>query len=225
MAEVTPHVGLDVHKQSISVAMLLPGSSKATQWQLRNDPGEVRRLARRLRREGREVVCAYEAGPCGYAVQRQLLGEGVAGQVVAASLIPRKPGDRIKTDRRDASKLAELLRAHAVRTWITALLPRSRTRRHTIRNCSFAPAGDWWDNPTMSTATADSKRRVVLPAAKPGDVFDIQTQGEGRLLLVRLERPEPGPRMSQSRSLEAIAAAPLQPKMTWESLKATTREP
>ena len=77
----------------------------------------------------------------------------------------------------------------------------------------------------MAISIADAKRRVVLPAAKPGDVFDIQSQGEGRLLLVRLERPEPGPRMSMARSLEAIAAAPLQPKMTWEALKATTREP
>jgi hypothetical protein len=92
-------------------------------------------------------------------------------------------------------------------------------------DADLAPPGDWWDNPTMTTATADAKRRVVLPAAKPGDVFDIQTQGEGRVLLVRLERPEPGSRMSKSRSLDAIAAAPLRPKMTWESLKATTREP
>ena len=77
----------------------------------------------------------------------------------------------------------------------------------------------------MATSTADAKRRVVLPAARPGDVFDIQTQGEGRLLLVRLERPEPGPGMSMARCLEAIAAIPLQPKMTWDSLKALTREP
>jgi transposase len=111
MVEATTHVGLDVHKQSISVAMLLPGSTKATQWEMRNDPGEVRHLVRRLRREGGEVLCAYEAGPCGYVLQRQLRREGVACQVVAASLIPRKPGERIKTDRRDARKLAELLRA------------------------------------------------------------------------------------------------------------------
>lgn len=77
----------------------------------------------------------------------------------------------------------------------------------------------------MAISTADAKRRVVLPAAKPGDVFDIQGQGEGRLLLVRLERPEPGPGMSLDRCLAAIAAAPLRPKMTWEVLKATTREP
>ncbi len=77
----------------------------------------------------------------------------------------------------------------------------------------------------MATSTVDAERRVVLPAAKPGDIFDIQGQGEGRLLLVRLERPEPGSRMSVDRCLEAIAAAPLRPRMTWDSLKAMTREP
>lgn len=113
MVEATTYVGLDVHKESISVAMLLPGSAKATQWEIRNETGEVRRLVRRLRRTagGGEVVCTYEAGPCGYVLQRQMAGEGVTCQVVAASLIPRKPGERIKTDRRDARKLAELLRA------------------------------------------------------------------------------------------------------------------
>ncbi len=74
----------------------------------------------------------------------------------------------------------------------------------------------------MATSTVDAKRRVVLPAARPGDVFDIQSQGEGRL---RLERPKPAPGISLERCLEAIAAAPLRPKMTWDSLKATTREP
>jgi hypothetical protein len=77
----------------------------------------------------------------------------------------------------------------------------------------------------MAISTTDTKRRVVLPAAKPGDVFDIQSQGEGRLLLVRLERPKPEPGMSKDRCLEAIAAAPLRPKMTWDSLKVVTREP
>jgi transposase len=103
---------LDVHKASISVAMLVGGGSKAVQWELRNDASEVRKLVRKLRREGGEkVACAHEAGPCGYGLQRQLLGQGLSCQVVAPSLIPRKAGDRIKTDRRDARKLAELLRA------------------------------------------------------------------------------------------------------------------
>jgi hypothetical protein len=77
----------------------------------------------------------------------------------------------------------------------------------------------------MAISKVDAQQRVVLPAARPGDVFDIQSQGEGRLLLVRLERPKPGPGMSLEGCIEAIAAAPLRPKMTWDSLKATTREP
>lgn len=77
----------------------------------------------------------------------------------------------------------------------------------------------------MAISKVDAKQRVVLPAAKPGDVFDIQSQGEGRLLLVRLESPKPEPGMSMESCLGAIAAAPLRPKLTWDSLKAVTREP
>ncbi len=89
----------------------------------------------------------------------------------------------------------------------------------------FAHSKISWDNPTMATATADAKRRVVLPAVSPGDIFDIQRQGEGRLLLVRLEPPKPEPQMSLERCLEVIAETPLRPTMTWEDLKAMTREP
>lgn len=77
----------------------------------------------------------------------------------------------------------------------------------------------------MATSKVDAKHRVVLPRARPGDIFEIQGQGEGRLLLVRLEAPEPAPRMSLARSLEAMAAAPLRPKLSWDSLKVLTREP
>jgi transposase len=104
-------VGLDAHKESIFVAMLVPGQ-KPVEWQLRNEPAAVRRLVRKLQREGGgRVECCYEAGPCGYALQRQLRAADVGCVVVAPSLIPVKPGERIKTDRRDAKKLAELLRA------------------------------------------------------------------------------------------------------------------
>jgi hypothetical protein len=77
----------------------------------------------------------------------------------------------------------------------------------------------------MAISTADAKRRVVLPDVSPGDVFDIQGQGEGRLLLVRLERPEPAREMNMDRCLKAIAAAPLRPTMSWDELKSLTREP
>jgi transposase len=108
----TTYVGIDAHKDTLYVAMLLPGRKAATEWQLPNGTHAARKLARKLEREAQgEVHSCYEAGPCGYALQRQLVTQGVRCDVVAPSLIPVKPGDRIKTDRRDAKKLADLLRA------------------------------------------------------------------------------------------------------------------
>jgi len=103
---------MDVHKKKIAVALLAPGHRESVTWQLPNEPAAIRRLARRLLRESDgDLFACYEAGPTGYALQRQLRAAGVACQVVAPSLTPVKPGARIKTDRRDARKLAELLRA------------------------------------------------------------------------------------------------------------------
>lgn len=111
MSEATTYVGLDVHKKEISIAVLLPGVEKPLEWSCKNEPRAVRRLARRLKREGEgELRVVYEAGPCGYVLQRQFSSEGVRAEVIAPSLIPVKPGDRIKTDRRDARKLATLER-------------------------------------------------------------------------------------------------------------------
>ena len=75
------------------------------------------------------------------------------------------------------------------------------------------------------TTRADSKKRIVLPAAKPGDVFDIQSDGDGRFTLVRLARPEPKARLNRTQCLRAIAAAPLHPTMDWATLRGLTREP
>jgi transposase len=112
MREPITFVGMDVHKQDIVVAML-PGDTRGViEWRVANEPTAVRRLAKRLQREGSERVhCVYEAGPCGYALQRQLQQQGLVCDVVAPSMIPIRPGVRIKTDRRDARKLAELARA------------------------------------------------------------------------------------------------------------------
>jgi len=77
----------------------------------------------------------------------------------------------------------------------------------------------------MPTTTADKKRRVVLRAARPGDVFEVQQQGEERLLLVRLVRPEPKARMSRLACLRAMTAAPLHPRIKWDELCRLTREP
>lgn len=75
------------------------------------------------------------------------------------------------------------------------------------------------------TTRADSKKRIVLSAASPGDVFDIQDLGDGRFTLVRLARPEPRARLTRTQCLQAIAAAPLHSKMDWATLRGLTREP
>ena len=92
--------------------MLIGHAPTPVTWQLANEPNAVRRLVRKLERDasGPVQVC-YEAGPCGYALQRQIATARVRCQVIAPALVPRKPGERIKTNRRDARKLAELLRA------------------------------------------------------------------------------------------------------------------
>jgi len=106
------YVGLDVHKEWIQVAMLTGASSQTEEWQVRNDTAGLRRLTKKLATHaGDGLVCCYEAGPCGYGVQRELRKAGIDCKVIAPSLIPVKSGDRIKTDRRDARKLARFLRA------------------------------------------------------------------------------------------------------------------
>ena len=122
MEKVT-YVGMDVHKAFHQVAMLIPGRAVPVEWRAETDARGLRRLIRRLLREGEGVVhVAYEAGPCGYGLQRELEAHGIACTVVAPSLIPKKPGERIKTDRRDARKLAELLRADM----LTPVMPPTR---------------------------------------------------------------------------------------------------
>ena len=112
MKNITTYVGVDAHKKDLFIAMLIGDQTTPVTWTVPNEPNAVRRLVRKLEREapGAVRVC-YEAGPCGYALQRQMTTPHVSCQVIAPALIPRKPGERIKTNRRDARKLAELLRA------------------------------------------------------------------------------------------------------------------
>jgi len=108
------YVGLDVHKETIAVAVAPAGrTAPESRGEIANKPKAVAKLVERLNRQfdGEVLLFCYEAGPCGYGVYRQLLALGHDCQVVAPSLIPKKPGERIKTDRRDACKLAGTLRS------------------------------------------------------------------------------------------------------------------
>jgi transposase len=112
-------VALDVHKDSIAVAAAEPGRAPA-RWvgTIAHELGKLRKLLARYG-DARQMHVVYEAGPTGYALQRELARCGYHCEVIAPSLIPRRAGDRIKTDRRDCVRLAELARAGELRAvWI-----------------------------------------------------------------------------------------------------------
>jgi transposase len=105
-----PVLAMDVHKSTISAGVLEPGSISPVVDKVSSDDESVRRLVARFPEPARVWAC-YEAGPTGYELARLLAGLGVRCEVIAPSLIPARPGDRIKTDRRDAARLALLFRA------------------------------------------------------------------------------------------------------------------
>ena len=111
MSERTRFLGLDAHAQTIAVAIAEEAGAPNGYGVIPNDPCAVRRLVSRLGGPGVRLVACYEAGPTGYTLRRQLQTLGVDCMVVAPSLVPTRSGDRVKTDRRDALKLARLLRS------------------------------------------------------------------------------------------------------------------
>lgn len=112
MEEISTYVGLDVHAETISVCALAAGAGGEEVFcgAIPATPEALNRVIGRLGKRGPALYC-YEAGPCGYGIHRQIVAKGHVCQVVAPSLIPRKPGERIKTDKRDSRKLGRLLRA------------------------------------------------------------------------------------------------------------------
>jgi len=112
-------VGLDVHKDSIAVAVADAGRAPARlMGSIAHDVGKLRKVLARMGAPG-QVQVVYEAGPTGYGLQRELARLGYGCQVIAPSLIPKRAGDRVKTDRRDGLRLAELARAGELRAvWI-----------------------------------------------------------------------------------------------------------
>lgn len=112
MKEFSKYIGLDVHKATIAVSVASGKSDEVRYFgEIANTPDAVEKLIRQLRAEGSNLSFCYEAGPCGYGLYRQIRELGWACQVVAPSLIPKRAGDRVKTDRRDSMMLARLHRA------------------------------------------------------------------------------------------------------------------
>ena len=166
MVENTLFLGLDVHKKTISVATV-DGSARAEvrfYGTIENTPDAIRLLCKKLSKDGRRVHACYEAGPCGYNVQRHLTRLGHRCDVVAPSRIPRKAGDKVKTDRRDAMTLAQTLRAgQLTEVWVPdqaheamrdlvrlrsqAMRDLRKTRQHLLsfllRHERISPFGHW----------------------------------------------------------------------------------
>ena len=109
----TLYVGLDVHKESIAVAYVAQdhGAEVISLGTVGTRQCDIDKLLRHLQSKSPPLVLVYEAGPCGYWLYRSLMNKGYVCWVVAPSLIPKKPGDRVKTDRRDARQRARLMRS------------------------------------------------------------------------------------------------------------------
>jgi transposase len=170
MSKDTRYVGLDVHAATIAVAIAEGRDEVRSLGQIPNRPEAVQKLLKKLGDPARLHVC-YEAGPTGYVLYWQLTKLGVQCEVIAPSLVPVKSGDRVKTDRRDAEKLARALRAgdltavfvpsaehEALRDLVRAreaaktdeLRARHRVSKFLLRYGKYPPAGcgawslTWW---------------------------------------------------------------------------------
>lgn len=161
MSEGNSYVGLDVHKKFIQVALLPAGTDDVLEWRTPNTPSKVAALIRRVRKAGGpRVALCYEAGPTGYVLARKLnQQDGFRCQVIAPSLIPKKAGDRVKTDRRDAKKLATYLKAGLL-TEVQPPTLEEEARRELCRARSMA-----------KEAEKDAKQRLGKFLLRQGRVY------------------------------------------------------
>ena len=106
------YVAMDTHKKDHKIALRYPGEEQMVQFTVKNNVRDIKKRVTKIKKQAPgEVVFCYEAGVCGFTLKRRIEGLGCACQVIAPSLTPIKPGDRVKTDRRDAKKLLTLLPA------------------------------------------------------------------------------------------------------------------
>src|SRR3954454_24735071 len=155
------HLGMDVAKDAIAVGILGWGEETPVVDRIFHDEVSVRRLVARFD-DPTVLRACYEAGPTGYELYRLLVSLGVRCDVVAPALIPRRAGDRVKTDRRDAQRLARLHRAGE----LTAIRVRRRPRKR--YGICAGPARIW--SPTGVGFVSGSRRFCCAMAASIGAV-------------------------------------------------------
>jgi transposase len=227
MGKITRYVGMDVHAATIAVAVVEGRGTPRSLGVIENRPEAVKRLLKKLGEPSTLRVC-YEAGPTGYVLYWQLTKLGVHCDVIAPSLIPVKAGDRIKTDRRDAEKLARAYRSgdltavfvpdaehEALRDLVRAreaskkdeLRARHRLSKYLLRYGQYAPAGcrawtlTYWRWVRMVKFEHAAQNTTLLDY-----IAEVEHQGH------RVERLEKA-------IDEAIASAPPQMKAVIDALQ------
>jgi transposase len=137
----TRFIGMDVHKDSIAVAYVAQDHGAEVMYlgAIGTRQGDIDQMIRKMPSKATHLIFVYEAGPCGYWLYRYFMKKGYDCWVVAPSLIPKKPGDRVKTDRRDAVPRARLARSgdltavYVPQVEDEAIRDRTRAREDTIR--------------------------------------------------------------------------------------------
>jgi transposase len=228
MKKLARWVALDVHADTIAIAVADHDEAPAFMGVIDNTPTAVAKLMRKLSRDATVRVC-YEAGPCGYKIYWQLTELGIKCDVIAPSLIPKRSGDRVKTDRRDALKLARFYRSgdltpvwvpdqshealrELVRLRAMAKKEEHRARRRTtqflMRHGHRKPKGmTAWRCPFMAWVGAIKLEHHALRIVLADLIAETERQSER---VVRIEREID----------DAIKSAPAQTRALIEGLQA-----
>ena len=224
----TLYVGMDGHKESIAVASVAQdhGAEVVSLGTVGTRPCDIDKLIRQLQSKSPQLVFVSAAGPCGYWLYRSLMNTGYVCWVVAPSLIPKKAGDRVKTDRRDAMQLARLMRSGDLASVYVpavddaALRDLSRAREETLRDLKAATlrltafvlrhAIRYTGRATWSPAHLRWLSEVVCPTPAQQMVFQeyVQTVTEptARLGRLDLELHEQGQTWRLAPVVEALQA-------------------
>ena len=174
MAKNTRFVGLDVHAETIAVAVAEGRGKVRSLGTIPNRAEAVRRLLGKLGKPEELRVC-YEAGPTGYALYWQLTGMGISCEVIAPSLAPAKAGDRVKTDRRDAERLAASYHAGTLTpVWVPDQRHEAPLRHPGVSESADEPAYGGESSGTLCGARSaspvrGSSRRMMTMKAAPAD--------------------------------------------------------
>ena len=138
MENIITYVGMDTHKKQHKIALHYPGQEEIIDFTINNTVGDIKKMLNKIKRQAPgQVEFCYEAGVCGFTLKRRIEDMGCKCAVIAPSLVPRKPGERVKTDRRDAKKLLMLFKAGLL-TEVHAPDEQAEAARELTRLCETA---------------------------------------------------------------------------------------